>query len=109
MNRKINKVLIAASGDIAIRLIWEFKRVGAITVVVYTEQDVRSEHIQLADEAICIGKTIKSYHNDWHRVISAAEISECDAIHPGYGPLSTDERFAEVCNEIGVQLLGRNT
>ena len=78
------------------------------TVAVYTQQDCNSEHIQLADESICIGKTLKSYYSDWNRIISAAEISEVDAIHPGDGPLSTHERFAEVCAEIGIQFLGRN-
>jgi len=78
------------------------------TVAVYTQQDCNSEHIQLADESICIGETLKSYYSDWHRVISAAEISNVDAIHPGDGPLSNNERFAEVCAEIGVQFLGGN-
>jgi acetyl-CoA carboxylase biotin carboxylase subunit len=104
----IKKVLIADHGDVAIRLLMEFKRAGVKTVTVYTQEDCNSEHVQIADESICIGKTLKSYHNDWHRVISAAEISEVDAVHPGEGPLSTHERFAEVCAEIGLQFLGRN-
>ena len=104
----IKKVLIADHGDAAVRLLWEFKRVGVKTVTVYTEEDHSSAHVQLADETICIGKTLKSYSGDWHRIISAAEISEADAIHPGDGPLSTHERFAEVCAEIGIRFLGRN-
>ena len=104
----IRKVLIADHGDVAIRLLSEFKRAGVKTVAVYTVQDVNSEHVQLADEVICIGDTPKSYYSDWQRIISAAEISEVDAIHPGDGPLSTHERFAEVCSEIGVQFLGRS-
>ena len=104
----IRKVLIADHGDVAIRLLIEFKRVGVKTVAVYTEQDCNSQHVQLADEVVCIGRTLKCYHSDWHRIISAAEISEVDTIHVGYGPLSTHERFAEVCAESGIQLLGRN-
>jgi acetyl-CoA carboxylase biotin carboxylase subunit len=104
----IRKVLIADHGDVAVRLLSEFKRAGVKTVTVYAAQDCNSEHVQVADEIICIGDTLKSYYSDWHRIISAAEISEVDAIHPGDGPLSTHERFAEVCAEIGIQLLGRN-
>jgi acetyl-CoA carboxylase biotin carboxylase subunit len=103
----IRKVLIADHGDVAVRLLSEFKRAGVKTVTVYTVQDCNSEHVQVADEIICIGETPKSYYSDWQRIISAAEISEVDAIHPGDGPLSTHERFAEVCAEIGVQLLSR--
>src|SRR5436190_23451526 len=104
----IKKVLIACHGAGAVRLLSEFARSNVRTVAVYTQQDCNSEHIQLADESICIGETLKSYYSDWHRIISAAEISEVDAIHSGDGPLSTHERFAEVCTEIGVQFLGRN-
>ena len=104
----MQKVLIADRGNAAVRLIWEFKRAGVKTVTVYTEEDYRSPHADLADEAICIGKTLKCYRTRWDRIISAAEISEVDAIHPGDGPLCTDERFIEVCAEIGVQFLGRS-
>jgi acetyl-CoA carboxylase, biotin carboxylase subunit len=106
--RTITKVLIADRGDSAVRLLSEFKRVGIKTVAVYTSEDWNSGHVQAADEAVCIGHTLKSYYNDWHRVISAAEITDVQAIHPGDGPLSTHERFAEVCAESGLQLLGRN-
>lgn len=102
----INKVLIADHGDGAIRLLSEYKQAGVKTVAVYTVHDVNSEHVRLADEVICIGDTQTSYHGDWQRIISAAEISEVDAIHPGDGPLSTHKRFAEACSKIGVQLLG---
>jgi len=104
----IKKVLIACHGPSAVRLLSEFARSNVRTVAVYTEQDHSAEHVQLADEIICIGKTLTSYTSDWHRIISAAEISEVDAIHPGDGHLSTHERFAEVCAEIGVQFLGSN-
>ncbi len=103
----IQKVLIADHGDAAVRLVWEFKRAGVKTVTVYTEEDYRSPHVELGDEAICIGKTLKCYHARWDRIISAAQICGANAIHPGGGPLSTDERFIEVCGEIGVRFLGR--
>lgn len=89
-------------------MIWEFKRVGVKTVTVFTEEDHRSPHVELADDAICIGKTLKCYYTRWDRIISVAEICEVNAIHPGDGPLSIDERFREACAEIGVQFLGRN-
>lgn len=104
----IHKVLIADHGVAAVRLIWEFKRAGVRTVTVYTAEDYRSPHALLGDEAICIGKTLKCYHTRWDRIITVAEICEVDAIHPGDGPLSSDERFIEVCGEIGVLFLGRN-
>ncbi|MCD6048726.1 MAG: acetyl-coenzyme carboxylase carboxyl transferase subunit alpha, biotin carboxylase [Verrucomicrobia bacterium] len=101
----IRKVLIACRGELANHLLTEFAEAHVQTVAVYTGQDVTAVHIQLADEAICIGKTLKSYHNDWHRIISAAEISECDAIHPGDGPLSTHEEFVEACIKNNIRLL----
>ena len=102
------KVLVANRGEIALRVIRVCRELGIKTVAVYSEADKYSLHVRFADEAICIGKTLKSYSSDWHRIISAAEISEADAIHPGDGPLAAHERFAEVCDEIGVQFLGRN-
>ncbi len=104
----IEKVLIADRGNAAVRLIWEFKRAGVKTVTVYTEEDCRSAHVDLGDEAICIGKTLQCYRTRWDRIITAAEICGASAIHPGYGPLCTDERFIEVCGEVGVQFLGPN-
>src|SRR6185503_15103797 len=94
--RMIRKVLIACRGEVAVRLLSEF---AVQTVAVYTVQHCNSEHARLADEAICIGETLRSYHSDWPRIISAAEISDVDAIHPGDGPLCNHERFAEVCTE----------
>ena len=83
----IKKVLIACGGDTAIRLISQFAKANIRTVAVYTQEDCNSHHIQLADEAIRIGKTLKSYTKDWHLIISAAEITDADAIHAGDGPL----------------------
>jgi len=103
----VKKVVIACYGATAFRLMMEFKRVGVKTVAVYTSQDINPDYLQLADEAICIGDTSKSY-SDWSRIISVAEISDSDAIHPGDGPLSNHEHFTEVCHEIGIKLLGWN-
>ena len=103
----IKKVLIARGGEFATRLISLFAESNVRTVAVYTLQDCNSEHIRLADESICIGKTLKSYYSDWHLIISAAELTEVDAIHAGDGPMATHERFAEICIEIGMQLIGR--
>jgi acetyl-CoA carboxylase, biotin carboxylase subunit len=101
----IRKVLIACGGEAATRLLSQFAKADIRTVAVYTQEDCNSEHIQLADENFCIGRTLKSYTSDWHRIISAAEVSDADAIHAGDGPLSTHERFAEVCTECGIQLI----
>jgi acetyl-CoA carboxylase biotin carboxylase subunit len=106
--RMIRKILIACRGDVARRLIGEYAEADVQTVAVYTMEDYNSEHARLADEAICIGKTSKSYHIDWPRIISAAEISDVDAIHTGDGPLSTHERFAEVCDECDIHLINGN-
>ena len=100
----IKKVLIACRGETAIRLFSQFADANIQTVAVYTDEDCNSVHIQLADEAIRIGKTLKDYAR-LDRVISAAEVSEADAIHAGDGPLSADERFAEVCTECGIKLI----
>ena len=100
----IKKVLIACHGAGAVRLLSEFARSNVPTVAIYIEQDCNSEHVRLADEAICVGKTLRSY-DDWHRIISAAEICEVDAIHAGDSPLSGHDRFAEVCAESGIHLI----
>lgn len=101
----IKKVLIACRGEAATRLLSQFAKANIRTVAVYTQEDCNSEHIQRADEIICIGRTLKSYTADWHRIISAAEVSDADAIHAGDGPLSAHERFAEVCTECGIKLI----
>jgi len=92
------KILIANRGEIALRVICACKELGVKTVAVYSDADRNSLHVRFADEAICIGppRSSESYLNI-PAVISAAEITNVDAIHPGYGLLSENANFAEVC------------
>jgi acetyl-CoA carboxylase biotin carboxylase subunit len=101
------KVLIANRGEIALRIICACKELGIPTVAVYSEADRHSLHVRFADEAICIGpaKSARSYL-DIPSVISAAEITNVDAIHPGYGFLSENADFAEVCETSGIRFIG---
>jgi acetyl-CoA carboxylase biotin carboxylase subunit len=101
------KILIANRGEIALRIICACKELGISTVAVYSEADRDSLHVRFADEAICIGpaKSARSYL-DIPSVISAAEITNVDAIHPGYGFLSENAGFAEVCETSGVRFIG---
>ncbi|HSU19315.1 MAG TPA: acetyl-CoA carboxylase biotin carboxylase subunit [Acidobacteriaceae bacterium] len=101
------KVLIANRGEIALRVISACKEMGIRTVAVYSEADRNSLHVRFADEAICIGppKSADSYLNI-PAVISAAEIAGADAVHPGYGLLSENANFAEVCRVSNIKFIG---
>src|ERR1700722_15989213 len=101
------KILIANRGEIALSIICSCKALGIRTVAVYSEPDRNSLHTRFADEAICIGpaKSARSYL-DIPSVISAAEISNADAVHPGYGFLSENADFAEVCETSGLTFIG---
>lgn len=101
------KVLVANRGEIALRVICACKELGIQTVAVYSEADAHSLHVRFADEAVCIGppRPSSSYLNI-PSVISAAAITGADAIHPGYGFLSEDANFAEVCETSGVSFIG---
>ncbi len=101
------KILIANRGEIALRIICACKELGIRSVAIYSEADRNSLHVRFADEAICIGppQVNKSYLNI-PAVISAAEIADVDAIHPGYGLLSENANFAEVCHESGIKFIG---
>jgi acetyl-CoA carboxylase, biotin carboxylase subunit len=102
-----NKVLIANRGEIALRIIRACKELGIPTVAVYSEVDVDSLHVQLADEAVCIGRPPSSEsYLKIERIISAAEISDVDAIHPGYGFLAENAHFAEVCASCNIKFIG---
>jgi acetyl-CoA carboxylase biotin carboxylase subunit len=101
------KILIANRGEIATRIIWACKELGIRTVAVYSEADRDALHVRFADEAICIGppQSAKSYLNI-PAVISAAEIANVDAIHPGYGFLAENAYFAEVCEACNIKFIG---
>ncbi|MFT4112253.1 acetyl-CoA carboxylase biotin carboxylase subunit [Silvibacterium sp.] len=101
------KVLVANRGEIALRVICACKELGIRTVAVYSEADRHSLHVRFADEAICIGppRSAESYLNV-PAVISAAEIADVDAIHPGYGLLSENANFAEVCRASNIKFIG---
>src|ERR1019366_437618 len=103
------KILVANRGEIAVRIIRACKELNIRTVAVYTEADANSMHVQLADEAICIGKAAaaESYLRI-DRIISAAEVADVDAIHPGYGFLSENAHFAEVCESCNIRFIGPN-
>jgi len=101
------KILIANRGEIALRIICAAKDLGVQTVAVYSEADRNSLHVRFADEAICIGPAKSSLsYLDIPSVISAAEITNVDAIHPGYGFLSENADFAEVCQLSGITFIG---
>jgi acetyl-CoA carboxylase biotin carboxylase subunit len=101
------KVLIANRGEIALRIIRTCKEMGIRTVAVYSSADAESLHVRFADEAVCIGPAASSgsYLNIPH-IMAAAEITNSDAIHPGYGFLSENSRFSRICQDNGVKFIG---
>ncbi|PYQ17519.1 MAG: acetyl-CoA carboxylase biotin carboxylase subunit [Acidobacteria bacterium] len=101
------KVLIANRGEIALRVMWACKELGVKTVAVYSEADAHSLHVRFADEAVCIGppRNIESYLNI-PAIISAAEITGAEAIHPGYGFLSESSYLAEICEACNIKFIG---
>jgi len=101
------KILIANRGEIALRIIRACKELGIKTVAVYSEADEQSLHVQLADGAICIGPAPSSEsYLKTDRIISAAEIADVDAIHPGYGFLAENPEFAEQCEGCNIKFIG---
>ena len=107
MRHEIKKVLIANRGEIAVRIIRACREMGIETVAVYSEADKEALHTQLADEAVCIGPapSTESYLS-MDRIISATIISGADAIHPGFGFLSENSRFAELCEQCNITFIG---
>lgn len=103
----INKVLIANRGEIAVRIIRACREMGIETVAVYSEADASALHVQLADEAVCIGPSAsKDSYLNMENIISATVISGADAIHPGFGFLSENARFAEMCRQCHITFIG---
>ena len=105
--RRFRKILIANRGEIACRIIWTCKEMGIRTVAVHSTADRDSLHVRFADEAVCIGgpTSSQSYLNI-PSVIAAAEITDVDAIHPGYGFLAESEYFAEICEACNIKFIG---
>jgi acetyl-CoA carboxylase biotin carboxylase subunit len=101
------KILIANRGEIALRVIRTAREMGIKTVAVYSTADRDSLHVKFADEAVCIGKpqSSESYLNIAN-IMSAVEITNADAVHPGYGFLAENSRFARICNEHGIKFIG---
>ena len=101
------KVLIANRGEIALRIIRACKELGVRSVAVYSEADEESLHVQMADEAVCIGpaSATESYLKI-SNIISAAEVTDVDAIHPGYGFLAENAHFAEICESCNITFIG---
>lgn len=103
------KILIANRGEIALRVIRTCREMGIKTVAVYSTADKESLHVKFADEAVCIGKpaSADSYLNIAH-IMAAAEITNADAIHPGYGFLAENAKFSQICHEHGIKFIGPN-
>ena len=103
----IKKVLIANRGEIAVRIIRACREMGIETVAVYSEADREALHAKLADEAVCIGPAASSEsYLSMDRIISAAVNTSSDAIHPGFGFLSENSRFAKLCEKCGITFIG---
>ncbi|HEX8922276.1 MAG TPA: biotin carboxylase N-terminal domain-containing protein, partial [Pyrinomonadaceae bacterium] len=105
--RQFRKILIANRGEIALRIIWTCKEMGIKTVAVHSTADHDSLHVRFADEHICIGPppSAQSYLNI-PAIISAAELYNVDAIHPGYGFLAESAYFAEICEACNIKFIG---
>ena len=101
------KILIANRGEIALRVIRTCREMGVKSVAVYSTADAESLHVRFADEAVCIGPppSTESYLKI-SNIIAAAEITNADAIHPGYGFLSENARFSKICEEHGIKFIG---
>ncbi|WP_281658236.1 acetyl-CoA carboxylase biotin carboxylase subunit [Halobacillus sp. Cin3] len=103
----IKKVLIANRGEIAVRIIRACKEMGIETVAIYSEADKEALHVQLADEAYCVGPTLsKDSYLSYTNILSLATLTQTDAIHPGYGFLSENAEFAEMCEECNITFIG---
>ncbi len=107
LKKMFKKILIANRGEIALRIIRTCREMGIRTVAVYSTADKESLHVRFADEAVCIGKaqSSDSYLNIQH-IMAAAEITNADAIHPGYGFLAENAKFAEICAKYNIKFIG---
>ena len=104
------KVLIANRGEIAVRIIRACREAGILTVAVYSEIDKEALHTQLADEAVCIGPAqAKDSYLNITNILSACVLTGADAIHPGFGFLSENAKFAKMCKECNIKFIGPDT
>lgn len=103
-----NKILIANRGEIAVRIIRACREMGIQTVAVYSEADKEALHTQLADESVCIGKAAAKWIVTliWKRILSATVATNADAIHPGFGFLSENSKFASLCEKCNIAFIG---
>ena len=102
-----SKILIANRGEIAVRIIRACKEMGIITVAVFSEADRDALHVSLADESICIGPArVQDSYLNMTAILSAAVETKAQAIHPGYGLLSENARFAELCEKCNITFIG---
>ncbi len=107
INKMFKKILIANRGEIALRVIRTCKEMGIKTVAVYSTADAESLHVKFADEAVCIGPPPSNLsYLKMSNIIAAAEITNADAIHPGYGFLSENAKFSKICQEHGIKFIG---
>src|SRR5699024_4973307 len=107
MSRVIKKLLIANRGEIAVRIIRACKEMNIATVAVFSEADRDALHVQLADEAYCIGPALsKDSYLNFTNIMSVATLTEVDAIHPGYGFLAENADFAEICKACNITFVG---
>ena len=101
------KILIANRGEIALRIIRACRELGIRTVAIYSQADAEALHAQLADEAICIGPSAAAERDrDMERILSACIAAKADAIHPGFGFLSENSKFADMCRKCGITFIG---
>ncbi|MDR0267044.1 acetyl-CoA carboxylase biotin carboxylase subunit [Paenibacillus sp.] len=104
---EFHKILIANRGEIAVRIIRACRELGISTVAVYSEADKDALHVRLADEAYCIGPTLsKDSYLNFTNIMSVATLTECDAVHPGYGFLAENADFAEICESCNITFIG---
>ncbi len=107
---KINRLFIANRGEIAARITRSAKELGVITVITYTANDCNSLHVQLADKAVSLGnKSLSETYLSPEKMVEVAKNEQCDAVHPGYGFLSENDRFAELCQQNGLLFIGPST
>jgi acetyl-CoA carboxylase biotin carboxylase subunit len=104
----IEKILIANRGEIALRIIRACHELGIPTVAIYSQADKNSLHVKFADEAVCVGPAqSKGSYLNIPSIIAAAQVTNANAIHPGYGFFAENDNFVEICNDCGITFIGQ--